>query len=50
MPWQRGDLGMAVVGAACVAAAVALVAKSGGDEAAASWRWVLAICGLVVGR
>jgi hypothetical protein len=51
MPWWRGDLGMAVVGAACVAAAVALVAHSGGHEAAAFVAVVLAICGLVaVGR
>lgn len=51
MPWWRGDLAIAVVGAACVAAAVALVAKSGGHEAAAFVAVVLAICGLVaVGR
>jgi hypothetical protein len=51
MPWWRGDLGMAAVGAACVAAAVALVAQSGGHEAAAFVAVVLAICGLVaVGR
>ena len=51
LPWWRGDLGMALIGGACVAAAVALVAKSGGHEAAAFVAVALAICGLVaVGR
>lgn len=50
-PWWRGDVGMALVGAACVAAAVALMAKTNAHEAAAFVAVVLAICGLVaVGR
>ena len=50
-PWWRGDVGTAVAGAACVAAAVALMAKTGAHEAASFVAVVLAICGLVaVGR
>ncbi|WP_332824384.1 hypothetical protein [Ramlibacter sp.] len=51
MPWWRSELAMALLGGACVAAAVALVARSGGHEAAAFVAVALAICGLVaVGR
>lgn len=51
LPWWRGELAMALLGGACVAAAVALVARSGGHEAAAFVAVALAICGLVaVGR
>ncbi|MCC2674902.1 MAG: hypothetical protein K0R58_1849 [Ramlibacter sp.] len=51
VPWWRRELAIGLVGAAFVAVAVALVAKSGGHEAAAFVAVVLTICGLVaVGR
>lgn len=47
LPWWRGELAMALLGGACIAAAVALVAGSGGHEAAAFVAVALAIWGLV---
>ena len=51
MPWWRGDLAMALAGGACVAVAMAVVAKSGGHEAASFVAVALTTYGLVaVGR
>jgi hypothetical protein len=51
VPWWHGELAIGLVGAACVAVAVALVSNTSGHDAAAFVAVVLTICGLVaVGR
>jgi hypothetical protein len=51
VPWWRGELGMALLGGACVATAVTIVANTGAPEAATFVAVALVICGLVwVGR
>jgi hypothetical protein len=51
VPWWRGEPGMALLGGACVAAAVTLVAKAGAQEVVMFVAVALVICGLVwVGR
>ena len=47
LPWWRGELAMAMLGGASVAAAVTLVAKAGSHEVTAFVAVVLVICGLV---
>jgi hypothetical protein len=51
VPWWRGELAMALLGGACVAVAVTIVAKAGGQEVATFVAVPLVIWGLVaVGR
>jgi hypothetical protein len=47
VPWWKGELGMALLGGTCVAAAVTIVAKAGGQEAATFVAVPLVIWGLV---
>jgi hypothetical protein len=47
VPWWKGELGMALLGGTCVAVAVTIVAKAGGQEAATFVAVPLVIWGLV---